>query len=212
MYIASIDCEMTGLNPEQDQILSIGIVVEDTNNVVPIEECPQVHIIIPRESISGNVFALDMNRDLISDINDYNCLEDRKEEAGISYQGKGVFVREGVVSVFIYNWLLKNGFDSDSKDDRIHLNVLGKNFSSFDKIYLEKLPNWNTLIRVRQRVLDPAILAVKWSEDESLPNLKTCMDRAGLDPNKVVTHNALEDAKDTLLTLRGLTNDYLKYN
>jgi hypothetical protein len=79
-------------------------------------------------------------------------------------------------------------------------NVAGKNFGTFDKLFLQELPWWQKLIRTRQRVLDPAILMVDWKNDKSLPNLTTCKERA--DIQGIVTHNALEDAWDVIEVLR----------
>jgi hypothetical protein len=53
----------------------------------------------------------------------------------------------------------------------ITINVAGKNFATFDKLFLQELPWWQKLIKIRQRVLDPAILMVDWKNDTSLPNL-----------------------------------------
>ena len=82
----------------------------------------------------------------------------------------------------------------------ITINVAGKNFATFDKLFLEQLPWWKKLIKIRQRILDPAILMTDWKNDTSLPNLTTCKERANIDG--VVTHNALEDAWDVIQILR----------
>jgi len=67
-------------------------------------------------------------------------------------------------------------------------------------LFLQQLPWWQKLIRTRQRVLDPAILFVDWKNDESLPSLTTCKQRAGI--SGIVTHDALDDAWDVIETLR----------
>jgi DNA polymerase III epsilon subunit-like protein len=207
MFICSIDVETSGLNPKENQLLSIGIVVEDTKNILPLNECPQMHIIIPREEISGNVFALDMNRDLITKIKDYNLKRDgRKEINGVSYFEGDFFVRGGVVAKFIADRLKDYGFKPDPTDGRIHITCLGKNFGTFDKLFLEQLPMFNHYLKIRQRIIDPAVMATNWQEDESLPSLNTCMERVGI--KGVVTHNALEDALVTLEVLRKLTENY----
>lgn len=208
MKFCSIDIESTGLNPQENQILSIGIVIEDTKNVLPLNECPQMHIIIPREEIRGSVFALDMNRDLITKIKEYNLKTgyDRKEINGVAYYERDFFVREGMVSRFIVEKLEDYGFKRDLTDKKIHITCLGKNFGTFDKLFLEQLPGFNNQIKIRQRIIDPAILATNWQEDDSLPGLNDCMKRAGIEG--VVTHDALDDALVTLQVLRKLTNNY----
>ena len=87
-----------------------------------------------------------------------------------------------------------------SKLKPTHIIAAGKNFATFDKKFLEKLPRWQQCLRIKQRVIDPAILYVDWKNDNDLPNLSLCKERAGL--SNIVTHNALEDAWDTLEVLR----------
>ena len=82
----------------------------------------------------------------------------------------------------------------------IIINVAGKNFGTFDKLFLEQLPWWQKLIRVRSRILDPSILFCDWNEDDSLPSLIRCKERANIEG--IVTHNALEDAWDVIELLR----------
>jgi hypothetical protein len=68
------------------------------------------------------------------------------------------------------------------------------------KLFLEELPWWKKLIRTRQRIIDPSILFVNWSEDNALPSLTKCKERANIEG--IVTHNALEDAWDVIELLR----------
>jgi hypothetical protein len=81
-----------------------------------------------------------------------------------------------------------------------HLNVAGKNFGTFDKVFLERLPRWKQLIKMRSRILDPAILFVDWKSDDALPGLTLCKERSNVEGE--VTHNALEDAIDVVAVLR----------
>jgi hypothetical protein len=81
-----------------------------------------------------------------------------------------------------------------------HLNVAGKNFATFDKLFLEKLPRWKQLFKVRQRIIDPTILFTKWNEDEQLPSLTVCKERANTGGE--VTHDAIDDAWDVIQLMR----------
>lgn len=56
------------------------------------------------------------------------------------------------------------------------------------------------MIKYRHRIIDPSILYVDWSKDESLPSLDECLKRAGIE--KSVTHTAVEDAWDVIQVLR----------
>jgi len=81
-----------------------------------------------------------------------------------------------------------------------YFNAAGKNFGSFDQKFLERLPRWKQIFRIRNRILDPAILYVDWENDDSLPGLSKCKERGGFNPH--VTHNAVDDAMDVVALLR----------
>jgi hypothetical protein len=82
----------------------------------------------------------------------------------------------------------------------VPINVAGKNFASFDKHFIERLPRWKQLIRIRQRIIDPAVIFTDWKNDDSLPSLNKCKERAKIQGE--VTHDALEDAWDVIELLR----------
>jgi len=83
------------------------------------------------------------------------------------------------------------------------INVAGKNFASFDAHFLSKLPYWNELIKIRHCILDPTMLYM-YPEDETLPDMQTCLDRAGI--KKRVTHDAIDDALDVVALIDWATN------
>jgi DNA polymerase III alpha subunit (gram-positive type) len=109
MKYASIDIETTGLDPQQDQILEIGIIIDDGG---PIETLPGLNLIIRRQRIIGHPIALAMNHKIL----------ERMDE-GI--QEENVFK---VVSTFFNN----NGLTG-------RVNVAGKNFGAFDFQFLKNL-------------------------------------------------------------------------
>lgn len=221
MKYISIDIETTGLDPENCQILSIGAVIEDTHLPIPFEDLPKFHAVIKRENVSGSIFALNMNRDLIQAMKDYSeaRTEDEKKLVEESFGAK--FYHEDEVVEALYQFCFRNGLvDLDpnflnkqmkivdgiaypilgSNMVKTYLNCAGKNFAGFDKKFLEKLPRWKQVFSIRSRVLDPGILFVDWINDESVPSLDECKKRAGIDG--VVTHNAVEDAMDVVMLLR----------
>ena len=221
MKYISIDIETTGLDPDFNQILSIGAVIEDTLNPLPFEELPKFHAVIKRESVYGSIFALNLNRDLIQAMKDYSeaRTQELKDEIEESFGAK--FYEEDEVVEALYQFCYRNNlveFDPDflnkhikvvdgiaypilgSNMKKTYLNCAGKNFAGFDKKFLEKLPRWKQVFSIRSRVLDPGILFVDWINDESIPSLDQCKQRAGIDG--VVTHNAVEDAMDVVMLLR----------
>ena len=215
MIYVSVDIETSGLDHEKHKVLSIGAIIEDTEKKLPYEECPKFNAIILQNEITGSPRALTMNKEIIEMIGDY--LEGTDFERNIinTRTDYSFYEKDDVIKEF-YKFLWCNGFshldspsthvngkltpDIDSKTKPITLNVAGKNFGTFDKLFLQELPWWQKLIRTRQRVLDPSILMVDWKNDKSLPNLTQCKERAGV--NGIVTHNALEDAWDVIEVLR----------
>ena len=221
MRYISIDVETTGLDPENCQILSIGAVIEDTLNQLPFEELPTFHGVIKRENVSGSLFALNMNRDLIETIVQYSGAQDQDEKNDIVHMTGMQFYHEEEIVEALYQFCYRNGLvplDPNflNKQRKIvngitypilgsnmvktYLNCAGKNFAGFDKKFLERLPRWKQVFSIRSRVLDPGILFVDWINDESVPSLDECKKRAGIDG--VVTHNAVEDAMDVVMLLR----------
>jgi hypothetical protein len=166
-----------------------------------------------------------MNKELIETIVKYQSAwnvyikNDIEKETGIR------FLHEDEVAIEFYYFLFKNGlaFNKETPpleniqwtnhsiygtvpaiNQRVlpieHINVAGKNFGTFDKLFLERLPRWKQLIKMRNRILDPAILFVDWNSDEALPGLNLCKERSKIEGE--VTHNALEDAMDVVSVLR----------
>jgi hypothetical protein len=227
MKYISIDVETTGLDPEFNQILSIGAVIEDTLNPLPFEELPKFHAVIRRESVYGSIFALNLNKDLIQAMKDYSEARtpELKKEIEESFGAK--FYQEDEVVEALFHFCYRNGLvpvpntegwshmalglnfkvvdgisypTLTSNMPKVYLNCAGKNFAGFDRKFLEKLPRWKQVFSIRSRVLDPGILFVDWINDESIPSLDECKKRAGIEG--VVTHNAVEDAMDVVMLLR----------
>lgn len=222
MIYCGIDIETTGLSPENHQILSIGVIVEDTTKKLPFEEIPKFHCAIVREEIVGELFALNMNKELIQTINNWN-ITDKDGKVKIESETSMIFCKEGevvqhlfrflfrcnVLDKLLYDWTLDKQIEVvdgvsypalKSNITKSHLTVAGKNFATFDKLFLEKLPRWNQVFKIRQRIIDPTILFTDWKNDESLPGLITCKERAKIGGE--VTHNAIEDAWDVVELMR----------
>jgi len=200
MKYVSIDIETTGLNPETCQILSIGAVIEDTLNILPFSEIPKFHAIIPHYQIKGEPFALNLNVGIIKHISDYHHMP-REERIRFEVAISVDFHEEDKIAFALASFLIKNGYSSGlALNNPITLQVAGKNFATFDKLFLEKLPRWKQYFKIMQRILDPAILYMDFHTDSKLPNLDECKKRANLEG--LVSHDALEDAYDVIQVLR----------
>jgi DNA polymerase III epsilon subunit-like protein len=223
MKFISIDTETTGLNPETCQLLSIGAIVEDTEKKLPFDQIPKFHCAIlrgGRDILQGELFALNMNKDIIERITQYSIARNQDEKDEIVKKTGMLFLREEEVAKAFFHFLIDAGvitpeFDYmetvevvnmktypalTTKMKPFHLNVAGKNFHSGDQTYIERLPRWKQIFRIRHRHIDPSVLFVDWKNDESIPGLGKCKERAKVDG--IVTHDALEDAWDVVQLLR----------
>ena len=223
MKYISIDVETTGLEKDRYQILSIGAILEDTEKKLSFDEIPKFHAAILHNEITGSPYAINMNKKIIEAISQYQSSKDQDEKNHLVQTTGMQFYQEDQVVEAFYRWL----YDNDLVDKMglvssgqmvvkgengkmypmlnrsvkpVSINVAGKNFASFDKHFLERLPRWQQVIRVRQRMIDPSVIFTNWNEDETLPNLFTCKQRAKIDG--IVTHDALEDAWDVIQLLR----------
>lgn len=213
MLYVSIDIETSGLDAERNQVLSIGAIIEDTNNKLDRDDCPTFYRIITHKEITGNPFALTLNQEEISLISAFH-------EGDETVCDNIAFVSEDEVAKQFYDFLWENNMADfrlplnehvrmidgkpypilGSKTKPIRINVAGKNFGTFDKVFLEKLPWWQKLIKTRHKIIDPGVLFVNWVDDDQIPSLDTCKERANI--KGVVTHNALDDAWDVIELLR----------
>ena len=193
MKYVSIDLETTGLNPLTCQILEFGAVVDDLDNLKPLEELPKFHAYVLPSSAEvsmanlarqevvymGEPFALQMNAGILAKIaNRKNNRED-------------LFLCEDELASEFNRFLKKNGLTEK-------VLAAGKNYGTFDKRFLDAIPEWSN-IKFHHRVLDPMMLFMRKSDQEP-PRLSTCLERAGLNP--VITHNALEDALQVVQLIR----------
>jgi len=187
MKYLSLDIETTGLHPAQDQILQFGAIIEDTNDVKFYDKLPKFEFVFLHDRITGSPFAINMTQAII-----------RHSAAGVPMTDITPCHTSihGYPNEFIpmfTGWLASNGLGADK------INVAGKNVAGFDLLFLKQIPGWSD-IKIRHRVIDPAVLYVKWNEDDSTPDLSTCLSRAGFAPE--VAHDALEDAWDVIRVLR----------
>jgi len=222
MIYISIDVETTGLEKDRYQILSIGAILEDTTKKLSFEEIPKFHAAILHNEITGSPFALNMNKKIIEAIVQYQTAKDQDEKNDLVQMTGMYFYQEDQVVEGFYRWLYDNDvveFDMEkfksqmvklengksypmltSKMKPVTINVAGKNFASFDKHFLERLPRWQQVIRIRQRIIDPSVIFTNWTDDKAIPSLYECKQRANIEG--IVTHDALEDAWDVIQLLR----------
>lgn len=194
MKYVSIDLETTGLDSENHMILEFGAVIEDTNDIRPIEALPKFHAyIINGENIVGSPYALQMNQAILKKI--------ANREEGHNY-----ILPEELGALF-YMFLADNGIKA-GYGLRQKIVVAGKNFASFDLKFLNSCKNFTKHIDIHHRVIDPVTSFINWEDDTSPPGFKKCKERAGIEGE--IAHTAIEDAIDVIKLLRKSHYDHLE--
>lgn len=190
----SVDIETCGINRKKCDIVQFAAVLDDLENPLPIEKLPTFNAYFALDSYSGEPYALSMHPHIfrkIADAKKNKVFHDEEENC--------YFLTYDSFAYTFRNFLTKNNVPEDPKTNSISLNVAGKNAAMFDLPFLKKkIKNWEK-VYFKHRVIDPAILYFQLG-DKELPNLKTCLDRAGIGGE--VAHTALEDAIDVVKLIR----------
>ena len=190
MKYVSIDIETTGLNPFTDNIIEIGAIVEDTKLKLDRNLCPKFHVYINRIEYVGNLYALAMNGRIFQKMVELkNQIDTEKKNGNVNFKNELVSALD--VATEFKDFLTANGIEK--------VIPAGKNFGSFDLQFLKRLPDFDK-IRIHHRVLDPAMLYLKFDTDLEPLDLLTCKQRAGITGE--VAHESLDDAWDVIQLLR----------
>jgi hypothetical protein len=189
MKYVSIDIETTGLNPNEDQVLEIGAIIEDTENKLSFEDAPKFSIILEHPKYIGSATAISMNARIFDIL---GKIPSRADDAS-KYRYENYIVKAEDAAQHFAKWLSENGI-------KYPVNAAGKNFGTFDLRFLKNLPGWEKRIIISQRIIDPATLFADFKNDSTLPNLSECKRRVGIEEK--VTHVAIEDAWDVIQLLR----------
>ena len=189
MRYVSIDIETLGLN-EKCSIIEFGAVIDDFTS--PIEFLPQFHCYFtPKDGFGcdnlyiGELYAMTMHTEILKRIS--------------SRETPYLYLSPDDLAENFQNWLVSNGYEKDNLD-KVNIIVGGKNFQHFDLKFLRLCCDFENLISIHRRVLDPSILYFDPNKDKELPSLETCLRRAGL--NNSVEHNSIADALDVIRCLR----------
>ena len=160
--------------------MEVGAVFDDLLDQKPLDLLPRFHCYVRSNLLGGEPYALSMHPKILRRI--------AEQEPGFTYLWPGEVTREFKKFLLQHVPTAKDG-----------VNVAGKNFDGLDRLFLEKLPKFKEEIKLRHRVIDPAILY--WQPgDETLPGTELCYQRAGLEP--VAAHTAIEDALGVIQLVR----------
>lgn len=198
MEYFSIDIETTGIDKDQGVIIQFAAIYENTNNILPYEKIPKFQRLLEHKVYYGGAYAINMHTKLWAKLAglerlDYAKVKEYKEEHSIT-------TPDSLVNEF--TTFVKQCNPDLIKFSKPNIQVAGKNAALFDIPWLmHHIPEWKEKVRIKQRVLDPAILFTNFKDDPSLPNLEQCKERAKLSDTHV-SHDALDDAWDVIQILR----------
>lgn len=185
MRYVSIDLETLGLNYQTCDMIEFGAVVDDLKVQAPLEELPRFHCYIEKENYRGEPYAMAMHSKILKRI--------ATKEKGWKYVSDRDLGRK-----FLF-FLGDVGFKIGDV-----LTIAGKNYGTFDRDFLKEVPGFfqtiNASGRFHHRVFDIGPLFFDSLIDSEIPNLKTCMERAGVEGE--VKHTAVEDCLDVIRCIR----------
>ena len=186
MRYVSIDLETTGTRPDRHQIIEFGAIIENTHQTTELQNLPRFKRIFKHGEYTGQAFAFNLNARIFQEL--------------VNPTGAAAICQAEELAPQFKRFLVNNGFEPE-ENGCIYIQVAGKNFGSFDLLFLRQLPNWGDHIRISHKILDPVMYYINYETDESLPSLEECKRRAGFeDPS--VSHDALADAQDVVRLLR----------
>lgn len=193
MIYCSIDIETTGLDPKTCDIIQFAAVIDDLSNPKPLHELPNFQAYFLKKTYKGQPFAISMHQQIFKEIAEAQKLNLEQNEFGDR------FMQIENLPIALECFLDRNGFEFETKSKKFQLTVAGKNVAMFDLPFLnKKIKDWGC-ISFKHRVLDPASLYYE-KGDKALPDMKLCMERAGIKEN--VAHTALEDAMMVVRLIR----------
>jgi hypothetical protein len=201
---ASFDIETTGLDPHRHQVLEIAVVVE-TDWKTPVEDLPFMRLALKHDEVVASWRALEMNVRLFQEKDEFEIRypPDAAAHHVRLFQEKDEFEIRYPPDAAAHHVLtfLRDQFGSDV-GHAARVTAAGKNFATFDKLFLDQLPGWPKGV-FRHRVLDPVTLWLD-QDDDAPPDMATCLDRANL--KQTEAHTALGDARDVIRLIRAGLN------
>lgn len=182
----SIDIETTGLDPDKNQVIQFGAVLDNFVTAVPKLPSFERLVVNPKDEYVGSAYALGMNGWIFEKIREINLLEPDQ-----------TWCYHHQLAAEFCHWITSQGWPADEP-----LLCAGKNFASFDRQFLLRLPNWKSQHKMHHRTLDPGSMYYEVSDWNRPPCTENCCRRAGVIDN--VTHDALDDAFQVVQLIRGI--------
>jgi len=197
MIYLSIDIETTGLKACKNQLLEVGVVIEDMTRDLPVSNLPSFRAVIIEPAGEYNIgpYVMRMHQQLFEEIEAFD--KTKFADRGFFYEAEtdqrvGVYCLADKLQQCLVAWLKRhNPYTAKGK-----LVPAGKNFYGFDYTFLQPvLPD----VRFHHRCLDPVMYYLKGT-DRKPPDLQLCCERADLKMTDY--HTAVGDARMVIELIR----------
>ncbi len=183
--LLSIDVETTGLDPENDQVLEIGAVI-DFDGTGLIDQLPTFRCLVRHPQYKGQPYAIQLNVEI------FRVLAGLKEEC------VNIFPPEVAIQE-LYKFIALNTPAGVKK-----VTPAGKNFAGFDRPFVRGVCPvlFDQLIapRLAYRTFDAGNLYWQPEDGFNLPGLEECLHRADMQATGL--HTAVGDAIDVIRLIR----------
>ena len=198
MILASLDADMTGLDPDNDMVLEVALVVEDTSmhSLKDVQDLPHWVGRIAYDRIVGHPAALAMNVKLIA------AMPEVLEQFGQGHRPEGWYRYLDEAMRDAIDFLDEQyGHVTGSLTKPPKFVIAGKNVGGFDMLFM---PDFFKR-RCIHRTIDAGSVALggenHWWSRHRPPSLGDLTERD-------VAHTALQDARDVIEVLRRCTGMY----
>ncbi len=206
MKVSSIDIETTGTIPGFHQLIQFAIILDDFSKQEPLDRLPKFKCYIAHDhyNIDAKLASKNDVFHTLEIIGKISKMQQTKEFKlnGVAFDENGeMYVSPFEISGILYNFFEKHNQLKDEAGKFV-INAAGKNVGSFDIPFINNtFTDLKSYFTLSYRTLDPTILFMDPLNDEELPNLTTCKERAGFKKTEV-SHDAFEDALDIVSLLR----------
>lgn len=207
MKYTVIDIETSGLSIDECVVFQVSAVTDDLNKQLPLEDLQTFNVYIDNGvGFYCEPSAIKINEkifDIISKIKiNGNYANYNNSDDVYMIRGNEKLIKPYQFMNFFKDYLFHAYLITDQNEfKKTWFNFGGKNISMFDLPICERVfPEFKSLLNISHRIIDPSILFLDYKKDKKLPNLQTCLDRAGIE--KTVTHNALDDCFDVIKLIR----------
>lgn len=189
MKYVAVDIESTGLDYNKHSIIEFAAVIDDLKDPQPLASLPRFQCYVTS------------NKKRVWDRDTLNFGQTKEIAKKVLQQPPDYnYVDESLLVHRFRDFLIEHGYEPSPKNNKVYLTCAGKNFSTFDLRFIEKLPNYEDQLYILHRVLDPTPFYLNYEKDDVLPNMEECLYRLGI--KKEVAHTALEDTMDVVKLVR----------